>query len=247
VVHPEHGPGFDVWVGGGLSTNPMLAQRLGAWVPEAEVPDVWEAVVSVFRDYGYRRLRARARLKFLVADWGVRGSGRSSRTSTSAASCSTVPAPPAPDTPSDHVGVHRQRDGRFYVGVAPAVGRVSGSLLGKVADVIEAHGSGRVRTTAQQKLLVLDVEGRPGGAAGHRPRPARPARAAVALAAQHDGVHRPGVLQAGDRRHQGPGDLARGRARAPRPGAWTCRSPSTSTAVPNSCARTQVADVGSRA
>ena len=40
VVHPEHGPGFDLWVGGGLSTNPMLAQRLGAWVPLAEVPSV---------------------------------------------------------------------------------------------------------------------------------------------------------------------------------------------------------------
>src|SRR5271154_18460 len=33
VNHPEHGPGLDLWVGGGLSTNPMLAQRVGAWVP----------------------------------------------------------------------------------------------------------------------------------------------------------------------------------------------------------------------
>ena len=71
VVHPEHGPGFDLWVGGGLSTNPMLGQRLGAWVPLDEVPDVWAGVISIFRDYGYRRLRNRARLKFLVADWGV--------------------------------------------------------------------------------------------------------------------------------------------------------------------------------
>ncbi len=45
VDHPEHGPGLDLWVGGGLSTNPMLGQRLGAWVPLDEVPDVWEAVV----------------------------------------------------------------------------------------------------------------------------------------------------------------------------------------------------------
>src|SRR5918998_1540548 len=71
VEHPEYGPGFDLWVGGGLSTNPMLAQRLGAWVPLDEVPEVWAGVTSVFRDYGYRRLRHRARLKFLVADWGV--------------------------------------------------------------------------------------------------------------------------------------------------------------------------------
>ncbi|MGC7194441.1 nitrite/sulfite reductase, partial [Mycobacteroides abscessus subsp. abscessus] len=58
VNHPEHGPGFDLWVGGGLSTNPMLAQRVGVWVPLDEVPDVWEGVVSIFRDYGYRRLRS---------------------------------------------------------------------------------------------------------------------------------------------------------------------------------------------
>src|SRR5207248_4205034 len=70
IDHPVHGPGFDLWVGGGLSTNPKLAVRLGAWVPLDEVPDVWAGVVSVFRDYGYRRLRNRARLKFLVADWG---------------------------------------------------------------------------------------------------------------------------------------------------------------------------------
>ena len=71
VNHPEHGPGLDLWVGGGLSTNPMLAQRVGAWVPLDEVPDVWEAVTSLFRDYGYRRLRAKARLKFLIKDWGI--------------------------------------------------------------------------------------------------------------------------------------------------------------------------------
>ena len=71
VNHPEHGPGLDLWVGGGLSTNPMLAQRVGAWVPLDEVPDVWEGVRRVFRDYGYRRLRSKARLKFLIKDWGI--------------------------------------------------------------------------------------------------------------------------------------------------------------------------------
>jgi sulfite reductase (ferredoxin) len=62
TVHPEHGPGFDLWVGGGLSTNPMLAQKVGVWIPLDEVADVWEGVASIFRDYGYRRLRSRARL-----------------------------------------------------------------------------------------------------------------------------------------------------------------------------------------
>src|SRR3954454_23815108 len=47
VEHPEHGAGFDVWVGGGLSTNPMLAQRLGVFATLDEVPEIWAGVVGV--------------------------------------------------------------------------------------------------------------------------------------------------------------------------------------------------------
>ncbi|MEJ7756845.1 MAG: nitrite/sulfite reductase [Nocardioidaceae bacterium] len=157
VVHPVHGPGFDLLVGGGLSTNPMLAQRLGTWVPLAEVPEVWKGVVSVFRDYGYRRLRARARLKFLVADWGAARFRQVLEQEYLGRQLLDGPEAPAPRTPADHIGVHSQNDGRFYVGVSPMVGRVTGALLGKVADIVGEHGSDRVRTTAQQKLLVLDV------------------------------------------------------------------------------------------
>ena len=53
--------------------------------------------------------------------------------------------------------MHKQIDGRNYVGVAPVVGRTSGTQLAKLADLVEAHGSDRVRLTAYQKLLVLDV------------------------------------------------------------------------------------------
>lgn len=157
VVHPEHGPGFDLWVGGGLSTNPMLAQRLGAWVPLAEVPEVWAGVTAVFRDYGYRRLRSRARLKFLLADWGPARFREVLESEYLHRRLVDGPAPPVPDGPRDHVGAHRQRDGRWYVGLAPRAGRVSGTLLAKLADLAEAHGSRRVRTTPHQKLLLLDV------------------------------------------------------------------------------------------
>ena len=63
-------PGFDVWVGGGLSTNPMFAKRLGVFVRPHEVVPVVLGITTVFRDWGYRRARNRARLKFLVQDWG---------------------------------------------------------------------------------------------------------------------------------------------------------------------------------
>ncbi|MFE5631908.1 nitrite/sulfite reductase [Streptomyces sp. NPDC056543] len=159
VNHPEHGPGFDVWVGGGLSTNPKLGVRLGTWVSLDEVPDVYEGVISIFRDYGYRRLRTRARLKFLVADWGPEKFRQVLEDEYLKRKLTDGPAPEQPAGQwRDHVGVHRQKDGRFYVGFAPRVGRVDGTTLTKIADIAEAHASGRVRTTAEQKMIVLDVE-----------------------------------------------------------------------------------------
>ncbi|WP_030917134.1 nitrite/sulfite reductase [Streptomyces sp. NRRL B-24720] len=159
VVHPEHGPGFDVWVGGGLSTNPRLAERLGAWVPLDEVPDVWAGVVGIFRDYGYRRLRTRARLKFLMADWGPAKFRQVLEDDYLERPLLDGPAPEQPSNRwRDHVGVHEQQDGRFYVGFAPRVGRVDGATLAKIADLAAAHGSDRLRTTVEQKMLILDVE-----------------------------------------------------------------------------------------
>ncbi|WP_432247255.1 nitrite/sulfite reductase [Streptomyces sanyensis] len=158
VHHPEHGPGFDLWVGGGLSTNPKLGVRLGAWVPLEEVPDAWEGVVSIFRDYGYRRLRNRARLKFLVADWGAAEFRRVLEEEYLGRALLDGPGPEQPVQHwRDHVGVHRQKDGRYYVGFAPRVGRVDGTTLAKIAALAEEHGSGRLRTTVEQKMIVLDV------------------------------------------------------------------------------------------
>jgi sulfite reductase (ferredoxin) len=158
VIGPDGRPGFDLWVGGGLSTNPMLAQRLGIFVEPEQVPEVWAAVASLFRDYGYRRLRSRARLKFLVADWGTERFREVLQTEYLGYALADGPPPPPPPAGSrDHLGVHRQRDGLYYVGVAPHTGRSSGTQLWQVADLAEAYGSGRVRTTIEQKLLLLDI------------------------------------------------------------------------------------------
>ncbi|WP_233608353.1 nitrite/sulfite reductase [Nocardia stercoris] len=157
VVHPEHGPGLDLWVGGGLSTNPMLAQRLGAFVPLDEVPDVWEGVVALFRDYGYRRLRSKARLKFLVKDWGVAKFREVLETEYLKRKLIDGPAPEQPQRPIDHVGVQRLRNGLNAVGFSPIAGRVSGTILTQVADAVAAVGSDRIRFTPYQKLIVLDV------------------------------------------------------------------------------------------
>ncbi|GAA1770066.1 sulfite reductase SirA [Streptomonospora arabica] len=159
VIGPDGTPGFDLFVGGGLSTNPMFAQRLGAFVRPDQVTEVWAGVTSVFRDYGYRRLRHRARIKFLIKDWGA---ARFREVLEKEYLGYALPDGPEVDMREglqrDHIGVHRQRDGRNYIGFAPRVGRVSGTLLSRIAGIAEEHGSDRIRTTADQKLVVLDID-----------------------------------------------------------------------------------------
>jgi sulfite reductase (ferredoxin) len=158
VLNEGGEPGYDLWVGGGLSTNPMLGRRLGAFVRAEQVAEVWAGVTGLFRDYGYRRLRHRARIKFLVADWGPEKFREVLEKEYLGYALPDGPAPGAPrDGIRDHVGVHAQRDGNCYVGFAPTVGRVSADTLDVIADLAERYGSGRVSTTTEQKMVILDV------------------------------------------------------------------------------------------
>lgn len=157
VEHPELGPGFECYVGGGLSTNPMLAQSLGAFVTLEQVPEVWAAVVRIFRDYGYRRLRNRARLKFLVAKWGAAKFREVLETEYLGYALPDGPKAPNNLIDRDHIGVHEQKDGNVYVGVKPTLGHMSGEQLIEVADVVERYGSTSLRFTPFKELLVLNI------------------------------------------------------------------------------------------
>ena len=53
--------------------------------------------------------------------------------------------------------MHAQRDGNFYVGFAPTVGRLSADALDVIAQLAARYGSGRVSTTTEQKMIILDV------------------------------------------------------------------------------------------
>jgi sulfite reductase (ferredoxin) len=99
-----------------------------------------------------------ARLKFLLADWGVEKFRQVLEDEYLTAPLPDGPAPETPATPErDHVGVHEQNDGRHYVGAVPRAGRTSGRQLQRVAELAELYGDGQVSTTAQQGLVVLGV------------------------------------------------------------------------------------------
>jgi sulfite reductase (ferredoxin) len=97
-------------------------------------------------------------LKFLVKDWGAEKFREVLESDAYLGrKLPDLEQPPVPEKLLDHIGVHKQTDGKYYIGVAPVVGRVSGTILDQLADIAEKYGSDRVRATPLQKLLLLDV------------------------------------------------------------------------------------------
>ncbi|HJX42876.1 MAG TPA: nitrite/sulfite reductase, partial [Geodermatophilus sp.] len=187
VVNDDGEAGYDLWVGGGLSTNPMFAKRIGVFVRPDQVTDVWAACTSIFRDYGYRRSRNHARIKFLMADWGPERFREVLQDEYLQEKLPDGPAAaPAKHDQRDHVGVSKQKDGANALGFALRTGRVSGSVLTRVADLAADYGTqgGRIRTTTQQKLVVLDV-------------PDERVEDLVAELAEHDLLVRPSAFRRG--------------------------------------------------
>ena len=162
VRHPASGEiGFSVRVGGGLSTNPHLAVRLGAFVRWNQVLPVVHGISEIFRDSDVlRQDREKARLKFLFLQHGWTAErfqeelGRRLGFSLDPA----VAEEPPEDVYRDHVGIHAQKqDGYVYAGVAVLRGRLTADQMRIVADLADRYGTGELRTTTMQNLLILNV------------------------------------------------------------------------------------------
>ncbi|HEX9780902.1 MAG TPA: nitrite/sulfite reductase [bacterium] len=154
-------PGFDLRVGGGLSTQPKLSQRLGVFIRRGEAVEVIRHLTELWRDTPeYREKRHHARLKFLVADWGVARvraalEERVGRRLTDAASDFQEPH----DAFRDHLGAHAQRQpGLFYIGAPVLIGRITSPQMRRVAELSRRYADGRsIRLTTRQNLLLLNV------------------------------------------------------------------------------------------
>src|SRR5919197_1469737 len=130
-------PGFAVTVGGGLSSVPRLARDLGVFVrPEQALP-VLRALLDAWKeDLTYRVSRVKARMKFMVDDYGADGM-RAEVERRLGYSLPDFELPP-PGPFFDHLGVHDQRDPSLVaVGVPVHLGLVGGDQLIRVAELAE--------------------------------------------------------------------------------------------------------------
>ena len=150
--------GFNVAVGGKLGSGGFrMASPLDLFVTADEAASICSHIVLIFRDYGARELRTKARLAFLIDEWGVEKfrhelERRVDRPLTPAGKDQRT----AKHT--DHVGVFRQQQaGLNYVGLAVPVGRMTSEQMLQVADVAENYGNGQLRLTVGQNVIIADV------------------------------------------------------------------------------------------
>ncbi len=149
-------PGFAVRVGGGLSITPRVARDLGVFVPVDQVIPVLRAITDSWQEnLRYRRSRAKARIKFMVDDYGAEGVRQmveerlGYRLEDYAA--------PLPQGETDHLGVHPQKqDGFVYVGFPVPMGWLNAAQMQKIGDIVEEVG-GDIRFTRQQNFIVGNV------------------------------------------------------------------------------------------
>lgn len=156
AIHEDGTRGFNFRVGGGLSTAPMFAKDIDIFAEQAEVPEIIEGVLTVFRDSDeLRRKRGRARIKYLVEDLGPEGFreavvaaiGRDPRRA----------APTVEEAPyHDHIGVTPQADGEHSaVGFTVPVGRLTGAQLREFSRLTREYSSkNELRLTHQQNVLI---------------------------------------------------------------------------------------------
>ena len=212
IVQDGRIQGFNLLVGGGLGmthnkgdTTARLAQPLG-FVPTEHGVEAVRLVAAIFRDHGNRSDRRHARLKYLLAEWGIQRFREEFQRRASFTLGPAVALPPLPF--HDHLGRHRQSDGRWFYGVFIQSGRIVDT------------GGPRAQDGAPR-----DRHPPPAGDPAHRP-------AEPAADRSRRGRHRDsGADPSGARRHAcRPGSRPRGGSRWPaprsRPAAW--RSPSRS-------------------
>jgi sulfite reductase (ferredoxin) len=153
--------GFSLRVGGGLSAEPHLAQRLNAFVRWNQVLPVIAGIAETFREsQELREHRERARLKFLFLrqGWTPEQFLNELESRIGFRLDPAVTEDPPDDVYRDHVGTHAQKQKDYcYVGAAVLRGRISCQQMRAAADLAERFASGQLRTTGMQNLVIVNV------------------------------------------------------------------------------------------
>lgn len=165
VVEDGHIVGYNVLVGGGLGTTPssrnafpFLAVPL-CYVDRGDVLAIGEAVLKVFRDFGNRSDRKRARLKYVIYDWGL--PAFRAKIEEYLGRPTADPKPVFATDVDDHLGWWEQGDGKLALGIPVENGRIKDEgtlrMFSGLRAFFEKYGT-PARLTCQQSIILADLD-----------------------------------------------------------------------------------------
>ncbi|HBM77273.1 MAG TPA: NirA family protein [Verrucomicrobiales bacterium] len=145
----------------GITGHRQFATDSGVLLTPAETVPVAAALMRVFIENGDRTNRKKARLKYLVDQWGIPKTLEETQKKIAfplrylaPEQCEEV----SPKLKHGHLGIHSQTDGKHYIGVLTPVGRVTADQMFKIADIAEEFGCGQLRLTVWQSLIIPGIE-----------------------------------------------------------------------------------------
>lgn len=144
----------------GITGHKQLATDCGVLLTPAETIPVAAALIRVFIENGDRTNRKKARLKYLVDDWGIAKTLEETQQKL-AFPLRRLPLdacePSLPKSKHGHLGIHPQNDGKHSIGILTPVGRVTVPQMLALADIADEFGRGELRLTVWQNLILPGI------------------------------------------------------------------------------------------
>jgi sulfite reductase beta subunit-like hemoprotein len=149
--------GFAVFVGGTVAAVPQLGRPLNVLAKPGEIVDIAMCTAEIFRDFGSREAKAKARFRWLVDAWGTE-KVRKAIEEKMGKILETYPLEHLPACKGEHVGVHPQKQqGYSYINVPIVGGVMSSEKMFRIAEIAEKFGNGDLRLTPFQNIILANI------------------------------------------------------------------------------------------
>lgn len=159
IISGKNVQGFNVFVGGKNGSGGFMKSRpLDVFVTPLEAPELCKTIAVIYRDNGPRAARNKARLSFLIDEWGVEKLREAVEISLGVA-LERAGKDERFGHETDHIGVFPQlQHGLNYIGVLVPVGKITGEQLSEAARLSALYGNGEIRLTAGQNLIIPNIQ-----------------------------------------------------------------------------------------
>jgi len=151
---------FDLSIGGGLAKSKRIATRANRYIKPEQVKDVAVAGAELFRDFGNRENRSKARVRHLLEEWGIEKFViKLEEKLEFNLEVGEIEPNITPYAQREHFGVHKSSTkGESYIGCATNRGRVKGEQFKALSDLINRYNAGGIALTTTQNFVVYGVK-----------------------------------------------------------------------------------------